>query len=150
MAKGADILKELKPLLTAFEKNLNEEVAELWVTELGNYTLDEIKRAVRFFLDSPSQKIFPRIGEFKAAAGVEKKAGERKEKELPSCPRCNGGYCSVSRLVEGRPVHYAYRCSCPSGNQYSGLPLVNPYERTKKEQCASKKAAWASGDSRAG
>jgi len=152
MAKETEILMELKPLSVAFGKHFNEEEAELWVTELREYTPDEIRRAVRSFLDSPGQKTFPRIGEFKAASGREKREGKGSGTSLPSCPRCMSGLCSVRRMVGQYPVpvNFTFRCSCLAGSSnYPGLPLVSSCERTHKEEVAEKKAAWAAG-SRAG
>ncbi len=146
MANKLEILRELKPLLIAFEKHFNEELAELWTSELREYSSEEIRRAARFFLDSPVQKTFPRIGEFKGATGVEKKATEKTALQVQSCPRCTGGLCSVDRELVGHgKVAYTFRCSCPSGDSYPGLPLVNPFDRTKKEEYAEKKVTWATG-----
>ena len=144
MPKKSEVLQEIKPLLTAYEKHLNEGLAELWAAELREYSLEAIKRAVRFFLDSPTQKTFPKIGEFKAATGT---GGEKKnptKKEPESCSRCTHGLCSVGRMVGEypAPVNYTFRCSCPAGNNYPGLPLVSHFERTKKEEYAAQKAEW--------
>ncbi len=51
----------------------------------------------------------------------------------PKCPRCSHGICSVERIVEGRTHSFAFRCSCPAGDEYPGFLLVPAHERTIKE-----------------
>ena len=143
MANKVEIMRELKPLLTAFEKHLSEDLSELWVTELKEFPLGEIRRAVRSLLDSPSQKTFPRIGEFKAATGRDSRPFRREGSELPSCSRCAHGICSTTRFLgKSGPLRYSWRCSCPSGSHYPGLSPVSAFEQTDKEARAARKRAW--------
>ena len=143
MANKIEILQELRPLLTAFEKHWGEDLSELWVSELKECPLGEIRRAVQSFLNSPSQKTFPRIGEFKAATGRDGRPSRREGADLPSCSRCTHGICSTTRFLgKSGPLRFSWRCSCPSGSQYPGLPPVSAHEQTDKEARAARKRAW--------
>lgn len=138
---NVEFSQALKRLTLAFEKTLSEEHLSLWWSELRNYSLQQIQCGVRNFLESPTQKTFPKLGEFKAVLG--KSAEEARRSEfLSSCPRCTGGLCSVTRLV-GQfpgPIRYTFRCSCASGSHYPGIPLVSPFERTMKEEFAARRS----------
>ncbi len=129
----ADFYFQIQRLALAFEKTLKDDFMDLWWEELKDFSLREIQGAVRFFLESDA-KTFPKIGEFKIAIrGKDRKSAEGKQPELPSCPRCSHGFCSVERWI-GRSKHsFSFRCSCPSGNSFPGLPLVDPNEQTVKE-----------------
>lgn len=85
----------LRVLVIAFEKNLSEELQDLWWSEMKDYSLSQFQIAVRKMLDSPSQKAFPRIGEFKAAipGSKEFKTSGQTIEEIPSCSRCIHGQC---------------------------------------------------------
>jgi hypothetical protein len=50
-----------------------------------------------------------------------------------SCPRCTYGVCHVDRFIGPRKYSFAFRCECPSGNDYPGFPLVPSDEQTVKE-----------------
>ena len=117
----------LRVLVIAFEKNLSEELQDLWWSEMKDYSLSQIQIAVRKMLDSPSQKAFPRIGEFKAVLPISKDSNSRKLSidEIPSCPRCLHGQCIVERLVGTQITTAVGRCSCPSGENWPGLPLIS-------------------------
>ncbi len=135
----------LDPLLTAFEKTMAEKLMNLWFEECKDFQGCEIKSAVRHFLDSPSQKSFPRVGEFKAFLGSSGRSSEAAPSgKLHSCSRCSHGFCSVTRWVGQSPVpvRYTFRCSCPSGSHFPGLPPVSPFEQTEKEARASGRENW--------
>ncbi len=116
----------IRVLVIAFEKNLSEELQDLWWSEMKGYSLSQIQNAVRKMLDSPSQKAFPRIGEFKAVipGSKELKASPPSYDEIPSCPRCIHGQCIVERWVGTRRTTAVGRCCCPSGNHWPGFPMV--------------------------
>ena len=57
-----------------------------------------------------------------------------KSHNLPSCSRCTHGIASVIRYKGMRRYSFAFRCSCPSGDEYPGLPLVPHIEQTLKER----------------
>ncbi|MHB1933644.1 MAG: hypothetical protein ACYCR5_04580 [Leptospirillum sp.] len=53
--------------------------------------------------------------------------------DSPSCSRCTHGIATVKRFLSQRPSSFAFRCECPSGDRYPGLPLVPSDEQTVKE-----------------
>lgn len=117
----------LRILVIAFEKTLSEELQDLWWSEMKEYSLFQIQGAVRQILDSPFQKGFPRIGEFKAVI-----SGTREVKffhpsieEIPSCSRCIHGQRIVERWYGTKRTTAVGRCFCPSGNHWPGFPLVS-------------------------
>ncbi len=145
MASKFEILGEIKPLLTAFEKHFTTELSELWCEELKSFSSGDIRTAVRKVLDSDA-KSFPRIGEIKTLirGSKDRRVPEGAPKILSSCPRCVHGLCSVTREV-GRypaPVRFTFRCTCSSGAHYPGISPVDPFERTEKEARAARKQAW--------
>ncbi len=117
----------LRVLVIAFEKNLSEDLQDLWWSEMKGYSLSQIQNAVRKILDSPSQKSFPRIGEFKAVIPGSKglKTSPISIEEIPSCSRCIHGQCFVERWYGARRIIAVGRCCCPSGNHWPGFPLVS-------------------------
>lgn len=56
-----------------------------------------------------------------------------KSVNFPSCPRCSHGIATVVRFLGDRKYTYAFRCSCPAGDDYPGFTLVPEGERTIKE-----------------
>jgi hypothetical protein len=145
MASKFEILGELKPLLTAFEKHFSTELSELWCEELKSFSPGNIRSAVRKVLDSDA-KAFPRIGEFKILIRGSKdlRVPEGAPKIPSSCPRCVHGLCSVIREVGHypAPVRFTFRCTCSSGAHYPGISPVDPFERTEKEARTARKRAW--------
>ena len=126
--------QQLDRLSLAFEKKMSTDLMDLWWEECRTFPLESVRKAAQHFLES-DQKTFPRIGEFKTAL---RGASERRTPEgtqtLPfSCPRCSHGFCSVKRFSGDRKHSFAFRCSCPAGDGYPGLPLVPSDERTLKE-----------------
>lgn len=118
----------------AFEKSLKDDLLDLWWEELRSFSLREIQAGVKYFLET-DQKVFPKLGEFKSAIrGKERRTPEGGHSELPSCSRCSHGFCSVYRWIGQNRYSYTFRCSCPSGESYPGLPLVSPSEETFKER----------------
>lgn len=53
--------------------------------------------------------------------------------DSPSCSRCTHGIATVKRIISMRPATFTFRCECPSGDRYPGLPLVSSEEQTVKE-----------------
>ena len=126
--------QSIKRLALAFDKTLNPEMLDLWWNELQGFSLDQICSGVQFFLDT-DQKSFPRIGEFKIAIkGKERRLPEGSPEVIPSCSRCQHGFCSVVRWKGDDKANYTFRCSCPSGDRLPGLPLIDPNEETVKER----------------
>jgi hypothetical protein len=117
----------LRVLAIAFEKNLSEELQDLWWSEMKSYSLHQIQSAVRKMLDSPFQKAFPRIGEFKAVIPRSKElktSGPTIEK-IPSCPRCIHGQCIIEYWHGRKRITAVGRCCCPSGDHWPGFPFVS-------------------------
>lgn len=56
-----------------------------------------------------------------------------KSVRFPSCPRCSHGIATVVRFLGDRKYTFAFRCSCPAGDDYPGFPVIPSYERTIKE-----------------
>lgn len=154
MASKFEILGELKPLLTAFEKHFSTELSELWCEELKSFSPENIRSAVRKVLDSDA-KVFPRIGEFKILirGSNDLRVPEGTPTLPPSCPRCVHGLCSVKRELGcyPTPVRFTFRCTCSSGAHYPGISPVDPFEQTEKEARAYRKRVWREeGSSQAG
>lgn len=116
----------IRILVIAFEKNLSEELQDLWWSEMKAYSLFQIQSAVRMILDSPSEKAFPRIGEFKAVilGANNLKVSSPAIEEIPSCPRCIHGQCFIELRYGTRRTTAVGRCCYPSGNHWPGFPLV--------------------------
>ena len=121
----------LDPLLTAFEKTMSEKLMNLWFERCSKFSTSEIKAAVEKFLESET-RTFPRIGEFRTAAlgNGERRTPEGTRSLAPSCSRCLHGVCSVERWIGPRKHFFSFRCICPAGHDYPGLPLVRSDEGT--------------------
>ena len=90
------------------------------------------KTVVQGILDSEIR--FPVLAVFRKHISEERTATAKDSPILstPSCIRCNEGLCTVERYLYRRKHSFVFRCSCPSGERYPGLPLVSS-TRTLKE-----------------
>lgn len=90
------------------------------------------KTVVQVILDSEFR--FPVLAVFRKLIPEERSATEKNSQILstPSCIRCNEGLCTVERYHYRRKHSFSFRCTCPSGERYPGLPLVGSM-RTLKE-----------------
>ncbi len=128
--------QQMDKLALAFEKKMPMELLDLWWDELQRFDFKEIKAGVQHFLEC-DQKVFPKIGEFKSSIrSKERRTPEGSPEVKTSCHRCSSGICSSERWIGSVKASFTFRCSCPSGNSYPGLPLISPAERTIKELMA--------------
>ena len=90
------------------------------------------KTVVQVILDSEFR--FPVLAVFRKLIPEERSATEKNSQILspPSCIRCNEGLCTVERYHYRRKHSLSFRCTCPSGKRYPGLPFVGS-ARTLKE-----------------
>lgn len=110
-------------------------------TAKANFLFEELRRTEVQAWKNCIQAILDSEPRFPVLATLRKHLFDRKPVKptvttlaaSPSCSQCTHGIATVKRFLSQRPSSFAFRCECPSGDRYLGLPLVPSDEQTVKE-----------------